>query len=340
MPERDTLTVTDSSQLRSIYEAGYQGTYSDPEAVESFSRRIEQFGGQRYGEDAVRSYGLKGIGAGKLSLPFLAVTQNFPNALPGYAQERGSCVAHSTRNALWVSYMAELVYGQNPERHSIPKLSPEAEKSGCISSSGIYWYRNHGGDGWNCAAAAEVALTKSAMWLCQDYPEFGFDLTKYSGSTEGKWGRTPPPEAVTKHGQQYLCRNATVCRDYEALRDLLATGVAISTCGSEAWQNRRNEFGVASRSMSRWAHAMAVIACDDRPETVEREGCGLLAVQNSWGSNWISGETLIHGTKHRIPQGAFWARWDDFHNRYCIALGASVGWPARRLPNWGLGGII
>jgi hypothetical protein len=340
MSERNTLQVNDTSALRAMYEAGFVGAYHNPAAVEHFTDTIAAMGGQRYGEDATRAFGIAGAGAGKLSLPFLAVTNTYPNAIPGYAQKRGDCVAHSTRNALWVSYMNELVFGSNSDRHAAPTLTPDGEKSGCISSSSLYWYRNHGGDGWICAEAAEVALTKSALWLCQPYPELNLDLTKYDPAVSGKWGRTPPPEAVTKVGQQNLCKNATVCREYEAIRDMLATGNALTTCGMEAWQNTRNRHGVASRSSGKWAHALCYLGCDDRPETVEREGCGLILIANSWGENWISGETLIPGTGIRIPQGCFWAKWDDCHNRYAIALGASVGWPARRLPNWGLGGIV
>jgi hypothetical protein len=342
MSDRDTLkTEGDESRLQSAYERGFVGAYYTHEGAQSFADTLARLYCTRYGEDALRTYGLAGSGAGKLSLPFLAVTQHFPNCFPGFAQERGDCVAHSTRNAVWISYMNELVYGNNSSRHGIPTLSSEAERSGCISSSAIYWYRNHGGDGWQCAEAAEVCLTKSSMWLCKDYPELGFDLTKYSGKTAGKWGSSPPPESVTEYGKQHLCRNSTVCREYESVRDMLANGNAISSCGSEAFDNQRNKYGVASRSMGRkWYHAMVYGGVDDRPETVEREGCGLVAVGNSWGPNWISGETRIHGTDQHLPQGWFWARWTDLHNRYAIAMGASIGWPARKLPNWGLEGIV
>jgi hypothetical protein len=167
------------------------------------------------------------------------------------------------------------------------------------------------------------------------------DLTKYSPATAGKWGASPPPETITAMGQQNLCRNATVCRTYESVRDMLATGNALSSCGSEAFQNTRDKYGISNRAIGKkWYHAMAYIACDDRPETVSREGCGLIAIANSWGSDWISGPRLIHGTNISLPNGCFWARWKDIEGRYAIAMGASVGWPARKMPNWGLGGIV
>lgn len=340
MYERATVVAPDPSLLQEMYERGFVGSYWNPDSAQKFGNDIEKQGGVRYGEDACRQFGIEGAGAGKLSLPFMAVTQSFPNAIPGRAQERGDCVSFSTRTAIWISYMNELMYGQNPERHSVPTLSPTAERSGCIATESLYWYRGHGGDGWQCAEAADVAITKSGMWLRQNYPDLGIDLTDYSPQTAGRWGSSPPPSKVTEQGQRNLCRNATVCRSYEAVRDMLATGNAISSCGSEAFQKSRNQWGIANRSNSRWYHAMAYGAVDDRPETIEREGCGLVLVINSWGSNWISGETLIPGTHLHIPQGCFWARWRDIENRYSIAMGASVGWPARAMPDWGLRGIV
>lgn len=341
MRERKPVIQPDESRWRETYARGFVGAYYNAASAQHLRDTISQRGGQAYGEEAVRFCGLAGIGAGKLSLPFLAVTQHFPQCFPGFAQKRGDCVAHSTRSAIWMSYMNEIVYGQNPDRHSVPTLTTTGEKSGCISSSSLYWYRGHSGDGWVCAEAAEVAITKSAMWLCQDYPELGIDLTQYNPDVSGKWGSKPPPDSVTEVGQRNLCKNAAVCRTYESVRDMLATGNAISSCGSEAFENKRDKHGVARRALGeKWYHAMAYGGVDDRPETIEREGCGLVLVGNSWGPNWISGETLIPGTKLHIPHGWFWARWDDIDARYAVAFGASVGWPARRHPNWGLEGIV
>lgn len=200
MYERETVVAPDAATLQKLYERGFSGAYWNPESAQRFADSIEADGGQRYGEDACRQYRIENAGAGKLSLPYMAVTTHFPNAIPGKAQQRGDCVSFSTRTAVWVSYMSELVYGSNTMRHRIPELSQDAEQSGCISSEAIYWYRGHGGDGWQCAEAADVALHKSSMWLRQDYPELGIDLTNYSPSMAGKWGASPPPDRVTDVG--------------------------------------------------------------------------------------------------------------------------------------------
>jgi hypothetical protein len=146
---------------------------------------------------------------------------------------------------------------------------------------------------------------------------------------------------VRKACAQHLCSNATVCKTYEQARDMLANGYALSTCGMEAFVSQRDAFGVCKRNHGdSWAHAMAAIAVDDRSETVQRFGCGLLLIQNSWPSSYLSGPDVIYGTKYRIPQGSFWAKWTDLKDRYMVAIGPSKGWPANNLPDWGLGDII
>ena len=84
---------------------------------------------------------------------------------------------------------------------------------------------------------------------------------------------------------------------------------------------------------------MAVIAADDRPEIVERYGCGLALIQNSW-ADYLKGPDAIMGTSLRIPVGSFWAKWVDIKDRYFVAFGPAKGWPAQKLPDWGLKGII
>lgn len=338
--QRQTLVSSDPQDIARAYERGFVGAYWNAASAQQLGDDIESAGGTRYGEEACRDYAIAGVGEGKLSLTFMAVQQNYPNAIPGRAQERGDCVSFSTRTAVWQSYVNDLIYGSNPDGHALPAISPTAEKSGCISTETYYWLRGHSGDGWQCAEAADVAIKRNGMWLRQNYPELGIDLTDYSPQLAGKWGSSPPPEKILSVGRQTLCRTATVCRTYESVRDMLATGNGISSCGSEAFKNVRNKYGIADRSNTKWYHAMAYGGVDDRPETVAREGCGLVLVVNSWGSNWISGNTQIAGTNLHIPQGCFWARWSDIESRYAVAFGSSHGWPARPLPDWGLGEIV
>jgi hypothetical protein len=330
---------TVSQEIIKQYESGFQGYVPNPEADEELTSFLSQRGYYSVASDAIDDYNFADIGRGKLSLPFLAATQTYPGCLPGGAQGRGSCVAWSTRNAALVSYCAFIVYGPNTERLTLPFVSPVAIDNGVASTEAIYWFRAHGGDGWQCSAAAQVAISEAGLVLRQAYPDVGLDLTEYSAYTEGKWGLSKPPEEVRAICKAQVCANATVCEGYEEVRDMLAAGYALSSCGSEAFSKERDAYGLCERSNETWHHAMAIVGVDDRPETVDRYKGGIVLIQNSWG-NYLRGPDQIIGTTFRIPVGSFWARWRDVKDRYFVALGPSRGWPAAKLPDWGLRGII
>jgi hypothetical protein len=321
------------------YDQGFKGVVPNPAADRSLITYLITHGGYAKASDAIANSGLAGSGAGKVFLPYLAAMQMYPNCLPGGAQQRGSCVAWTTRNAALVSYCAYLMYGKNAERYVPPVVSKKACENGVASTEGIYWFRGYDSDGWQGSAAAEVAISQCGLLIRQPYPELDLDLTEYSPVTEGRWGAHAPPANVQAACKQHLCSNATVANTYEEVRDLLANGYAISTTGSEAFSKNRDDWGVCRRSNATWYHAMAYIACDDRPETIAKWGCGLVLVQNSWGS-YLVGEDTVHGTGYKIPVGSFWARWKDVEDRYCCALGPAVGWPANKLPDLGLDGIV
>lgn len=322
------------------YERGLQGFVPNPGAITALDAYLQEHGGYASAADAIDDYQLRDSGKDKLSLPYLAALSIYPGCLPGGYQKRGSCVAWSTRNAALVSYCAYLMYGQNSEKYAPPVVSPTAVANGVASTEGIYWFRQHGGDGWDCASAAQVVIEKCGLLLRKAYPEIGLDLTVYSPATEGKWGATQPPPSVRDECDNHLVGNATVCKSWEEVRDMLANGYALSTCGGESFSHTRNEDGVCFRTPEGWAHAMAFIAADDRPDTVAKYGCGLVLVQNSWPAQYLSGPRVVRGTSIEIPESSFWAKWTDVRNRYCVALGPSKGWPAGTLPNWGLEGVI
>jgi hypothetical protein len=324
------------------YETGrLKGYIPDPRADAELATFLRNNGGYADAGDAIDDYRLKDSGAGKLSLPYLAALKFYPDCLPGGFQKRGSCVAWTSRNAALVSYCSYVAYGQNSERFTLPVVSPQAMANGVASTEGIYWFRRHGGDGWQCSSAAQVLISECGLLLRQNYPELGFDLTQYDVQLEGKWGLTSPPEKVAEACRQHLCSNATVCKTYEQARDMLANGYALSTCGQEAFVDQRDAYGACERDRrNSWAHAMAAIAVDDRAETVERYGCGLLLIQNSWPASYLKGPDVVMGTKFRIPPASFWARWSDLKDRYIVAIGPSKGWPANNLPDWGLSDIV
>lgn len=337
--ERKEIWIAPDDAQR-VYELGFGGAFWSAKDSDDLTRLVEGDGGDMDAEEVCHQNGLFGAGEGKLSLAYMAAEQLYPGCLPGGAQERGDCVSWSTRNTTLGSYCNEILFGNNSDRHDAPTLSDAQIKGGVLSTESFYWWRGYDGDGWTCAAAANVAIAKSGMWIRQNYPEFGVDLTKYSPRTAGRWGRTPPPEAVKLFGQKTLVKTATRAKGYDEVRDLLATGNCLSTCGSEAFGDR-DANGVCRRKAGTWAHAIACMACDDRQIVKDQyKTQGLLLFVNSWGNYLKTGSRKILGTELLIPEGSFWARWEEVQDRYFIALSASVGWPGRTMPNWGLGGIL
>ena len=329
-------------EAQAEYLSGLRGVYADPAASERLTLFLLQQGQAPDGGTTCRRYGLFGSGAGKLSAPWMAIEQAFPGALPAKAQERGDCVSHSTRNACLGTLACEIVAGNADEvtgiLESVPELSEEARADGVLSCEAIYWFRSHGGDGWSCDHAAEVVLKDSGLWLRKNYPGIA-DLTKYSGQNAGIYGAKSPGEDIRKIGSDHLVRTATRPRTLEEVRDLLANGYCISSCGSEAFANERDANGFSPRSAATWHHALAYLGFDDRDETKAKYGEPLVMVQNSWG-RWNSGSRKVLGTSLEIPEGGFWAKWSAVKGRYAIAFSGVNGWPAQRLPNWGLGDII
>lgn len=326
------------------YESGrLVGFEPDPGVDWAFEEGLRRTNGQYHSAaDAVHKFSLEDVGKNKVSLPYLAAVEMYPGCLPGGRQMRGSCVAWSTRNAAMVSFLAYIKYTPNPERYTPPSCSGEGIANGLFSTDGIYWFRRHGRDGWQCSAAAKVATSECGLLVRKNYPNLKLDLTSYSPKMEGRWGSTLPPENVRDECDNHLVSSATVVKRWDEARSLIASGYAISTCGMEAWSKQRDEYGYSPRSRSSWAHAMAGIAVDDRDETKERYKCkegGLILIQNSWGS-WNSGGTQVRGTEQHIPAGSYWARWDDMKNRYMVALGPAKGWPCMALPDWGTKGIL
>lgn len=323
-----------------MYEAGLPGAYINARDDNALIDSILEHGGNPSAMDVCYDNGLVNSGAGKLNIAFAAAMQLYPECWPGMPQETGDCVSHAVRSAILGSFCNEVVYGANLEKYDAPVVTEEARRSTVLASEPLYWNRGHGGQGWSCSAAARCAMEKAALWLRQDYPQFGFNLTKYSGRNATRYGLMPPPKEVIEYGKKNLVKTTTFIRTYEELRDVIAQGNCVATCGSEAWSGSRNEDGVAARKFGTWAHALMYGAVDDRAVTIKKYGEPLIQIQNSWGEGYLSGSRTILGTNLMIPKGSFWSRWSDCKNRQMIAFSACAGWPGRRLPSWGLENII
>lgn len=325
------------SEVQQAYENGAAGAFQDDEGTKEFEAFIgsQEFGNLDGHEISVAN-GLAGSGEGRLVIPFTFVDKLLPGCWPGPAQQRGDCVSHSTKNAALLTMICDIVSGKPDEvsgwLEGLPEIPTAGILQGALSTEIYYWYRGYNGDGWSCDVAAKVACEKAGLWLRKNYPELGFDLTKYSGSLAGKYGRTPPPSEVLNAGKDHLIRTATRVKGTD-IRDYLANGYGITSCGGEGWSSSRDENGFSRRSGS-WSHALAYIGYDDRPIIKEKYGEALVLVLNSW-AKWNKGGRRILGTDIDIPEGSFWALASSIRNRSALAFSGAAGWPAKKLPSFG-----
>lgn len=342
MPTDDEIMFSSVFDVVKAYESGFIGAYADPEADAALRDFIQSSGGIPDGAMACSAYGLEESGAGRLTLAFLEILSLYPECLPGGAQGRGDCVSWSARNAGLGTMCCEITSGVpddvSGKLEGAPEVSEAARRYGVLSTEAIYNWRRHGGDGWTCSAAARVVLKESGLWLRKKYDDINVDFTTYSARQAGLYGRTTPPESWLNIGREHLVRTATEAHSFEEVRDLLANGYCISSCGSEGFSNQRDANGVSPKRGS-WAHAMAYLAADDRDEIKKLYGEPLILVQNSWGE-WNDGPRRIYGTNIDIPIGSFWAKWSDLRNRSAIAFSGVNGWPPKQLKSYGALGNI
>jgi hypothetical protein len=355
------VNIASTNDLIKKYEEGFSGVYLDPDERDRFTQIAIETGGYSQVEDAAQSYGWYGSFAEQLVIPFVHVMELMPGVWPGPAQQRGDCVSHSDKNAKLGTLVGEVVAGQPDEitgkLERIPDVPSLGLAQGGLSTEVSYWYRGSNGDGWYCGAAANVSIKSAGAVVRKNYPEIGLDLTKYSSSLAGKWGRTRPPENIAKELRNNLIRTAARASSFEGLRDNLGQGRFISSCGSEGFSKTRDKYGVSRRSGS-WAHAMGYIAADDRKEIVKMYGGPLVLVLNSWGPSWNSGPRDIFDSakfvpQHKkdlwialdivnpatgnimIPKGSFWTVYSSIKSRDCYVYAGMNGWEVQKITNWG-----
>jgi len=327
------------------YDAGLRGAYSDPREDELFEDSILRHGGNPDGAAVAHEWEFADAGKGKLVPMWEHVMRTWPGCWPGPAQENGSCVSFGLQRACLMSWTCELIDGRPDEVTGViegkPELSPEAIANSVLSNEVPYWFRGHGGaDGWTCSGAARAVTTDAGIWLRKDYPEFGFDLTKYSGDAELRYGRNRPPQKIIDYGRTHLVRTATFLKSIEEIRDFLHAGFGVFFCSGLKWSSTRDENGYSPVVPGSWAHSQAICGFDDRPEIIKLYGEPLAAVLNSWGRKWNSGSRKVLGTNLEIPEGAYWTKARNLIAGQVIALSSVAGWPPRKLTSYGAKGRI
>lgn len=323
--------------IQSAYERGWIGAFSDKKSEEELRDLTKRTSGYESLADIAHDRGWADSGKDKLVIPFIHVMRLWPGCYPGDAQTVGSCVSHSQKNALLLTLGCEIAAAQpDPVTGKIegpPEVPPEGIKSGVLSPAPIYWTRGYNGHGWSCPTAARNCVGKVGCVVAKNYEELGVDLTNVTRSIECLYGSRQAPEAWQQEFKKHTIQAVAEINSFEELRDALANGYGVSTCGSEGYSSTRDENGVSRRRGS-WAHAMACLGVDDRPEIKQVYGEPLVWNQNSWG-NWNSGPLLIRGTSIEGPPGGMWIRWSEYKNRYMVAMSNVAGWPARKLPTYG-----
>ena len=317
------------------YERGYAGAMYSDEAQEEWIDKCSI----KSGEEVCSIMGYEDSAKGQLVLAFTSVTQAYPDCFPGGGQLEGDCVSWGQRNSNLITLGNEAAAGLpdpvSGKVEELPEASPEAIKNGVLSTEAIYFFRStRPGHGWFCSESARVSQTEAGCVLRQEYD--GIDLTKYSKSTVNFFNRRSVDSKLRNAWDDHIVREATSAKSFESLRDLLARGFGVNSCGSEGFSSTRDANGVCRRKGS-WAHAMAYTGVDDRPWAHSKYGCGLVLLQNSWGE-YMTGSKKIHGTDIEIPRGSFWAKWADVKRRSMHVMAGAHGWERKLLPNL-LGGF-
>jgi hypothetical protein len=349
------------ADIQKKYEEGFSGIYEIPGEKERFNEVALETGGYVNLEDAAAAFGWAGSFANQLIAPFVYVLEAYPGCWPGKSQPVGDCVSRSNTNAILGTLTGEVVSGMPDEvtgfLETFPKISDVGISNGALASEPVYWWRGSNSHGWMCDRSATVSIQNTGAVLRQDFPEININLSTYTKANIEKYGRTPPPENVAKHLSNNRIRTAARVSTFDAIRDSLAQGRFIHSCGSEGFSNTRDARGVSVRRSS-WAHAMAYIGADDRPEIVKMYNSPLVLILNSWG-NWNSGPREIFDSAKYvpsdkkalwtslgivssttgnilIPNGSFWAKWTDIQRRQCFAFAGLSGWRMKPIESWGL----
>lgn len=290
--------------LLDAYTNGLVGAYCDKDDLDRL------LGDMKHPLFGVTAHRLYGTGKGKISLPFKALLKFDPGFGPAEKQLRGDCVSHGGRNAVDVSRSVEIVNGEREEF-----LFRGA-------TEGIYGVRGHSGEGMTCGQATRFLTQQGGLVLRKPYGEY--DLSTY-----GKYdfGRSGVPQVIIDEAKKYQVKTASLVRNTEEARDALYNGYAINCCSMQGFSSTRDKYGIAA-AQGRWAHAMAVIGCDDSHE-IHKE-C-LFLIQNSWGM-WNGGPKRLGQ-----PDGSFWIR-EEIMDRMLKQDGSFVfsnidGYEARKI-NW------
>lgn len=297
-------------EILNAYDNGFVGAECDPEDLKVLLGELPMplFG--------AAAYHLEFSGEGKLSLPFKSLLKFDSGFGPAERQTTGDCVSHATRNAVDITRAVEIDIKGQAEAF-VARGATEA----------IYQSRSHMGQGMTCSGAARYVNRIGGVLIRKDYGDI--DLSKYNSSLGSR--KRIPNSIYKDEASKHPVKTISLVTSIEEARDALANGYALSCCSGLGFTSQRDSNGISRRSGS-WAHAMAWIACDDTRKIYNET---LFLIQNSWGK-WNSGPKT-----HGQPEGSFWVREKDaksiLNSRGSFVFSDVDGFPARQLPDYGLG---
>lgn len=318
------------------YDAGYTGCIPDPEGAEEIEA-------QQYGNfgDVAKEFGLEDAGKGKLTLLYDVVWKVSGRSdwfHGSKSQPTGDCVSRGQSHAA-IASLAAAVYNGNG---SWPDIPEEAYASGMpFHPTPTYWCKRGGESGWSCSAAAKRSKDEIGLAFSINYGGAIGDLRKYDTATIRKYCRSGPPSEVTKELNGNVTLTYSRISSFEQIRDAIANGYGVNSCGGQGFSKSRDANGVSRRSGS-WSHSMAYVGVDDSPWAHQHYKGPLICVLNSWGTSWISGSRTVQGNPDlpQIPKGSFWATYSDLKGRDCYSMSAVKGFPPQKLPPLNLRELI
>lgn len=215
---------------------------------------------------------ITGSSKGQLCTPWKFYLKSDPQSAMTGAQKTGDCVSWGSRTASDITRCWEV---WNKQDESYVK-----RQATCLLYSG----RGHNGQG-----ASPARLSK---W----HVETGFLLEDLFTDTDGKswdfrdyasyvrigmsYGRSGFPKSITDITKQHKLQTCSLVEEMDALADCLWNGYG-AHCGSSIGVSSSGD--PISHLRGSWAHDMAIVGFDDRPETHTKFGSRIWFWDQSWG---------------------------------------------------------
>jgi hypothetical protein len=238
-----------------------------------------------------------------------------------WRQSIGDCVAFGAGCAVYASESVSYSLGQLPQ----PPLLPATE---ALYGGSRVEARNRDGSGaapvggWSDGSYGGAAARWLRDWgvvYRQPFPEFGYDLTTYSGERSKNWGAygnggQGDGGRLDKIAQKHPARYVVQVRTWDELVAAITAGFPVTIASNQGFTTTTNERGVLEASGT-WYHQMCCIGVAFAEANEGQEagsqagsvGLGIDAalIMNSWGENWLAYRGRYPADQ---PSGSFWAR--------------------------------